>query len=103
MTSLKNWYKGTVPLAPQATLAVPLAPQPPLGAGMVFPSTSPLLPMAQPLGMEANENQGGVAPACGADGSWCWSITLTPPLTPQCSVGCVGLALLDGPQLSTAL
>lgn len=101
MTSLRNWYKGTVPLAPQATLALPLVPQPPLGAGMVFPSTHSLFPMAQPFGMEENENQGGVAPACGADGSWCWSITFTPTLSPVVRRGLV-LVLLDGPQLSTA-
>ncbi|KAI1232991.1 hypothetical protein IHE44_0006181 [Lamprotornis superbus] len=58
MTSLKNWYKGTVPLAPQTTLVVPLAPQPPLGTAMVFPSTHSLFLMAQLLGMEENKYQG---------------------------------------------
>lgn len=108
MTSLKNWYKGTVSPSPQATLAAPLAPSAhPQELGLDLPSAHPLLLMAQSLVMEEDESQGRGAPARGAEGSWCWSVTFTPTLSPSvpcglCGAGAAGRSPPNAPVPSSA-
>lgn len=81
---------------PQATLVTLLAPPAhPWELGLAFPSTHPSLLVARPLVMEKDESQGTWAPAHGAEGSWCWSITFTPTLSPSalrglCRAGAAG-------------